>query len=63
MQDGLRSLNSEVTRLFDMANYFKVTFESYTRLLRFDVYIKFVSMTNYKMVVTNMVSILHKYLD
>ena len=56
LQDGIRSLNSEVLRYFDTANYFKVTFKSYTRLLRFDVYIKIVSMTNYKMVVTNMVS-------
>ena len=56
MQDCIRSLNSEVMRYFDTANYFKVTFKSYTRLLLFDVYIKFLSKTNYKTDVTNMVS-------
>ena len=54
MQDGKRSLNSEVMQLFDTAKYiFKVTLKSYTWLLLFDVYIKLVSMTNHKMVVTN----------
>ena len=33
--------------------YSQVTLKSYTRLLLFDVHIKLVSMTNHKMVVTN----------
>ena len=63
MQDGLRSLNSEVLRYFDTANYFKFTFKSYTRLLLFDVYIKFLSMSNYKTDVTNMVSNIAQVFD
>ena len=34
-------------------NIFKVALKSYTLLLLFDVYIKKISMTNHKMVVTN----------